>query len=38
VGRESTYIKRAPYFDNMPIHAPIEDLHGLRVLAMLAIR
>jgi len=33
---KSTYIKRAPYFDNMADPtAPIEDLQGLRVLAML---
>jgi aconitate hydratase len=33
---KSTYIKRAPYFDNMADPtAPLEDLQGLRVLAML---
>ena len=33
---KSTYIKRAPYFDNMADPtAPIQDLHRLRVLAML---
>ena len=32
----STYIRRAPYFDDMPAKAaPVEDIHGARVLAML---
>jgi aconitate hydratase len=32
----STYIKLAPYFDNMPKEpAPLADVHGARVLAML---
>jgi aconitate hydratase len=33
---DSTYIKRPPYFDNMvDPTAPIQDMQGLRVLAML---
>jgi aconitate hydratase len=33
----STYIKKPPYFDNMADpNAPIEDFHGMRVLALLA--
>jgi aconitate hydratase A / 2-methylisocitrate dehydratase len=33
---KSTYIKLAPYFDNMPKEpAPLADVHGARVLAML---
>ena len=33
---ESTYIRRAPYFDGMPAKAaPVDDIHGARVLAML---
>ncbi len=33
---ESTYIRRAPYFDGMPAKAtPVEDIHGARVLAVL---
>jgi aconitate hydratase len=33
----STYVKRPPYFDNMADPATsVKDLHGLRVLAMLA--
>ncbi len=32
----STYIRRAPYFDGMPAKAaPVEDIHGARVLAVL---
>ena len=32
----STYIKKPPYFDHMvDPNAPVQDLHGLRVLAML---
>jgi aconitate hydratase len=32
----STYIKLPPYFDNMPrIPAPLSDIHGARVLAVL---
>ena len=31
----STYIKKPPYFDNMVDPGkPIEDLHGMRVLAL----
>jgi aconitate hydratase len=34
--KTSTYIKKPPYFDNMcDPHAPIADLSGLRVLALL---
>ncbi|MBV8675252.1 MAG: aconitate hydratase AcnA [Acidobacteriaceae bacterium] len=33
---ESTYIRKAPYFDNMPPSpTPIEDIRGARVLAVL---
>jgi len=33
----STYIKRAPYFDGMPVQpGPIRDIHGARVLCLLA--
>ncbi|WP_213805662.1 aconitate hydratase [Granulicella sp. dw_53] len=32
----STYIRKAPYFDGMPaIPAPVEDIHGARILAVL---
>jgi len=36
-GQDSTYIKRAPYFDGMPREAPahVKDLNGMKVLAML---
>ncbi len=34
---DSTYIQRPPYFDNMvDPTAPIQDIHNMRVLAMLA--
>ena len=33
---DSTYIRQAPYFDGMPrIPAPVADIHGARVLAVL---
>ena len=33
---DSTYIRRAPYFDGMPAKpAPVQDIHGARVLAVL---
>jgi aconitate hydratase len=33
---DSTYIRKAPYFDGMPAQpAPVEDIHGARVLAVL---
>lgn len=33
---DSTYIRKAPYFDGMPAEpAPVEDIHGARVLAKL---
>jgi aconitate hydratase len=33
---DSTYIRKAPYFDGMPAKpAPVEDIHGARVLAVL---
>ncbi|RRA48047.1 aconitate hydratase [Acidipila sp. EB88] len=33
---DSTYIRRAPYFDGMPATpAPVKDIHGARVLAVL---
>jgi len=33
---DSTYIRKAPYFDGMPpTPAPIKDIHGARVLAVL---
>ena len=33
---ESTYVRRPPYFDGMPAEpAPVTDIHGARVLAML---
>jgi aconitate hydratase len=33
---DSTYIRKAPYFDGMPpTPAPVEDIHGARVLAVL---
>ncbi len=33
---DSTYIRRAPYFDGMPATpAPVGDIHGARVLAVL---
>ena len=32
----STYVKRPPFFDDMPRHAaPLKDIHGARVLAVL---
>jgi aconitate hydratase len=34
--RDSTYIRRAPYFDDITVKpAPVEDIHGARVLAVL---
>ncbi|MGA8432501.1 MAG: aconitate hydratase AcnA [Candidatus Sulfotelmatobacter sp.] len=34
--KNSTYIRRAPYFDNITVKpAPVEDIHGARVLAVL---
>jgi aconitate hydratase len=34
--RDSTYIRKAPYFDGMPAKpAPVEDIKGARVLAVL---
>ena len=34
--KDSTYIKRAPYFDDMPVNpAPVQDIRGARVLAWL---
>jgi aconitate hydratase len=34
--QHSTYIRKAPYFDGMPaVPAPVEDIHGARVLAVL---
>ena len=34
--KNSTYIQRAPYFDAMPARpAPVQDIHGARVLAKL---
>ncbi len=34
--RDSTYIRKAPYFDGMPAKpAPVADIHGARVLAVL---
>jgi aconitate hydratase len=34
--RDSTYIRRAPYFDDMAVKpAPVEDIRGARVLAVL---
>jgi aconitate hydratase len=33
---ESTYVRRPPYFDGMPLEpTPVTDIHGARVLAML---
>jgi aconitate hydratase A / 2-methylisocitrate dehydratase len=33
---ESTYVRRPPYFEGMPAQpAPVTDIHGARVLAML---
>ena len=33
---DSTYIRQAPYFDGMPATpAPVQDIHGARVLAVL---
>jgi aconitate hydratase len=33
---DSTYIRKAPYFDGMPATpAPVEDIHGARALAVL---
>jgi aconitate hydratase len=33
---DSTYVRRPPYFDGMPAQpAPVTDVHGARVLAML---
>ncbi len=33
---DSTYIRRAPYFDGMPVTpAPVRDIHAARVLAVL---
>ena len=34
--KDSTYIQRAPYFDNMPARpAPVQDIKGARILAKL---
>ena len=34
--KDSTYIRRAPYFDDMKIQpSPVEDIHSARVLAVL---
>ncbi len=34
--KDSTYIRRAPYFDNITVKpAPVEDIHGARALAVL---
>jgi aconitate hydratase len=34
--QDSTYIRRAPYFDDITVKpAPVEDIHGARVLAVL---
>ena len=34
--KDSTYIRRAPYFDDMKIQpSPVEDIHAARVLAVL---
>ena len=34
--QDSTYIRKAPYFDGMPARpAPVEDIHSARVLAVL---
>jgi aconitate hydratase len=34
--KSSTYIKKAPYFDDMPVHPlPVKDITGARVLAWL---
>ncbi|MGU0043384.1 aconitase family protein [Escherichia coli] len=36
VGRSSTYIRLSPFFDEMQATpAPVEDIHGARILAML---
>jgi aconitate hydratase len=33
---DSTYVRKPPYFDGMPAEpAPVEDIHGARVLAVL---
>jgi aconitate hydratase len=33
---DSTYVRRPPYFENMPAEPePLEDIHGARVLALL---
>ncbi|QKJ25234.1 aconitate hydratase AcnA [Aquiluna borgnonia] len=33
---KSTYVKKAPYFDNMPLQpTPVSDVHGARVLVKL---
>ncbi|HYK32434.1 MAG TPA: aconitate hydratase AcnA, partial [Streptosporangiaceae bacterium] len=35
-GDDSTYVRKPPYFDGMPADpAPVTDIHGARVLAML---
>jgi aconitate hydratase len=35
-GADSTYVRRPPYFEGMPEQpAPVSDIHGARVLAML---
>jgi aconitate hydratase A / 2-methylisocitrate dehydratase len=35
-GADSTYVRRPPYFDGMPAEpAPVNDIHGARVLAKL---
>ncbi len=35
-GEDSTYVRKPPYFDGMPDKpAPVSDIHGARVLAML---
>src|SRR5579872_4084888 len=34
--KDSTYIRRAPYFDGMKLHpSPVEEIHSARVLAVL---
>jgi len=33
---ESTYVRKPPYFEGMPVHPkPVTDIHGARVLAIL---
>ncbi|XPE66140.1 hypothetical protein ACNKHR_29180 [Shigella flexneri] len=39
LAEDSTYIRLSPFFDEMQATpAPVEDIHGARILAMLGVR